>query len=120
MIRFWLLGMSLLLIVPATAEEPYQIGSRRELMLDDFLFATLEGKLSFRMHQPRLAEKVFEFDAPWEGNEKLGIRLSGYAAMVQDGDLLRMYYASYYGLRLEPVDAWTASSLPVPARTISS
>ncbi|MDP7204179.1 MAG: hypothetical protein QGH11_01315 [Pirellulaceae bacterium] len=82
----------------------YEIGSRRELMLDDFLFDALEGKLSFRMHRPRLAEKVFEFDAPWEGNEKLGIRLSGYAAMIRDGDLFRMYYASYYGLRLEPAD----------------
>ena len=82
----------------------YEIGSHRELMLDDFLFDALEGQLSFRMHRPRLAEKVFEFDAPWEGNEKLGIRLSGYAAMIRDGDLFRMYYASYYGLRLEPAD----------------
>ncbi len=82
----------------------YEIGSHRELMLDDFLFDALEGQLSFRMHRPQLAEKVFEFDAPWEGNEKLGIRLSGYAAMIRDGDLFRMYYASYYGLRLEPAD----------------
>jgi hypothetical protein len=105
-------GLSLLLLALASAapirgqqvQDPYQIGSRRELMLDDFLFSSLEGKLSFRMHQPQLAEKVFEFDAPWEGSEALGIRLSGYAAMIQDAGRLRMYYASYYGLRLEPAD----------------
>ena len=30
----------------------YEIGSHRELMLDDFLFDALEGQLSFRMHRP--------------------------------------------------------------------
>lgn len=83
---------------------PYTIGMQRELLLDDFLFAELEGELSFRMHRPRLEETVLEFDAPWEGNEKLGIRLSGYSAVIADQDRFRLYYASYYGLRLDPVD----------------
>ena len=62
---------------------PMQLGSRRELMLDDYLFSSLEN-LQFRLHPPRLAEKVLEFDAPWEGRRDHGISVIGYPVTMQD------------------------------------
>ncbi|MBP90270.1 MAG: hypothetical protein CMJ64_26785 [Planctomycetaceae bacterium] len=86
------------------AEEPIQLGSRRELMLDDFLFSEVDG-LEFRQHSPREAEKVLNFDANWEGRPYHGISACGYPVVIADGDLFRLYYTSYHGLRLKPVDA---------------
>jgi len=84
-------------------DKPIELGSRRELMLDDYLFKSL-SKLSFKMHSPRVAEKAIAFDAPWEGLKKFGISVAGYSTMIQDKDRFRLYYASYFGLRLKPVD----------------
>jgi hypothetical protein len=43
------------------------IGSRRELFVDDYLVASLDGA-AFKVHQPQPQEIVFTTDAPWEGN----------------------------------------------------
>ena len=44
------------------------IGSRRELMVDDYLVDRLDGNIRHRMHSPTPREEVIRFDKPWEGN----------------------------------------------------
>ena len=67
---------------------PINIGSRLELLLDDYLIESMPG-LSFKLHTPRLAERVVDFDSPWE------IRYADYVTVFKDGDLFRMYYSNY-------------------------
>ncbi len=68
------------------AAEPIDVGSRLELMLDDYLVESMES-LQFHLHRPRPAEKVLAFDKPWENP------YPDYVTVFQDGDLYRMYYA---------------------------
>ncbi|MBM82503.1 MAG: hypothetical protein CMJ78_18220 [Planctomycetaceae bacterium] len=72
-------------------------------MLDNYLFAELKN-LSFRQHSPREAEKILDLDANWEGRKYHGISVCGYPVVLKDKKTFRMYYASYHGLRLKPVD----------------
>lgn len=67
------------------ASEPAEIGSRRELFVDDWLIDSLDGA-ELKLHHPTPREVVLQFDRPNEGNT------SCYVAIVEDGDLLRMYY----------------------------
>ena len=62
------------------------IGSRRELFVDDFLIEKLTGQAERRMQHPTPQEVVLRFDSPWEGNG------SNYISVFRDGDLYRMYY----------------------------
>lgn len=62
-----------------------EIGSRRELFVDDYLVDKLQGA-ELRLHQPQPQETVFRFDQPWDG------LYSGYVTILKDGDLYRMYY----------------------------
>ena len=71
------------------------IGSRRELFVDNFLIERLEGKAEPRLHHPIPRELALVHDAPWEGTS------SGYHTVFQDGDLYRMYYR---GSQLEVKD----------------
>ena len=84
-------------------ESVVEVSDRRELLLDGHLFDRIES-LSFRLHSPSPREKVLDFDAPWEGRPSFGISVCGYPVVFQDGDKFRMYYTSYYGLRLKPAD----------------
>lgn len=70
----------------ASAADPIQIGSRRELFVDRFLIDKLNGT-SLRLHTPRDEGVALKFDKPWEG------LFSGYATIVtlEDGRL-RAYY----------------------------
>jgi hypothetical protein len=61
------------------------IGSRRELFVDDWLIERLDGA-ALRAHRPEPAEVVLTCDAPWEGNT------SAYFTLFADGDRFRMYY----------------------------
>lgn len=61
------------------------IGSRRELFVDDHLIGQLDGARQV-LHQPVEREAAIVHDAPWEGNASL------YHTVFQDGDLYRMYY----------------------------
>ncbi|MDP7274913.1 MAG: hypothetical protein QF363_05500 [Planctomycetaceae bacterium] len=85
------------------AEEVINLGSRRELMLDGFLFNSIRH-LSFRQHQPVEREQVLDFSAPWEGRKYFGFSVTGYATVIPDAGQYRMYYASYFGHRLKPGD----------------
>ena len=76
----------LLMSSHVSAQEPIAIGSRLELMVDDFLIESMSGEARLRLHQPARREIVFRTDAPWEGNA------SAYQSVFRDGELYRMYY----------------------------
>ena len=67
----------------------YQMGSRRELFVDDFLVAQTRGKVEFALHHPIPREQVISHTEPWEGTS------SGYHTVLQDGDTYRLYYRGY-------------------------
>jgi len=62
------------------------IGSRRELMVDDHLIDSMTDGAELRLHNPVERTTTFTCDRPWEGN------WSGSPTMFQDGDIYRMYY----------------------------
>lgn len=64
----------------------YEIGTRRELFVDDFLIDGMSGGVERRLHHPQPREIVLKLDHPWEG------QTSAYFATVQDGDRILMYY----------------------------
>ncbi|WP_417747993.1 hypothetical protein [Rosistilla oblonga] len=64
---------------------PIDIGSRRELFVDDYLIDRLDG-VRLELNRPQRREIVFRTDAPWEGNG------SAYQSVFRDGDRFRMYY----------------------------
>ncbi|MGE0758549.1 MAG: hypothetical protein AB7O38_16095 [Pirellulaceae bacterium] len=73
---------------PAQAAEPGQplaLGSRRELLVDDYLVSRLT-QAALHLHPPTPKEVVITCDAPWEGNT------SAYYTLFADGDRFRMYY----------------------------
>ncbi len=73
------------------AAEPIDIGSRRELLVDDYLIAAFEGDAKLKLHRPAPQEVAITTDNPWEGNT------CAYYTIFQDGDLYRMYYrGSHY------------------------
>lgn len=70
------------------ADEPpvvLEIGTRRELLLDEFLIERRAGA-ELKLHKPIPRDVVLVCDAPWEGN------VSAYFTLFQDGDVFRMYY----------------------------
>lgn len=75
----------------AIAADPQaiEIGSRRELFVDQHLIESLDG-VRLQLHHPQPREIVFVHDAPWEGTG------SGYHSVFQDGDLYRMYYKAWH------------------------
>ena len=68
-----------------------EIGSRRELFVDDYLIDTLKGQAQLRLHHPEPREIVLKLDAPWEGSGS-----SGYHSVFRDGELYRMYYKGWH------------------------
>lgn len=71
------------------AEDPVDVGSRRELFVDDALIQTLAGRAELRLHHPVPREMALVHDAPWEGTG------SGYHSVFRDGPLYRMYYKAW-------------------------
>jgi len=74
----------------ATAKPPADIGTRRELFVDDWLIERLIGGASTRLHAPRPQGVALVHDAPWEGSG------SGYHSVFQDGGRYRMYYKAWH------------------------
>jgi len=75
----------------ALAEQPIDIGSRRELFVDEHLIDRLGGDAQLQVQRPSAREVVLTTDAPWEGNT------SAYYTVFRDGELYRMYYrGSHY------------------------
>lgn len=72
------------------AEDPIgdgsrEIGSRLEPFFDHYLVERLDGA-RLKLHEPRPAGAVLQFDRPWEGP------FCGYITVLQDGAKFRMYY----------------------------
>ena len=67
-------------------QDVIDIGSRRELFVDDFVIDKLTGEAELRLHHPTPREIAIVHDEPWEGSG------SGYHTVLQDGDLYRMYH----------------------------
>jgi len=86
-IRYFLLHF--VLAVPAFSA-PTEIGSRRELFVEDSLIESLSGGARLELHEPVPREIVLDHDAPWEGTG------TGYHSVFQDGDKYRMYYKAWH------------------------
>ena len=85
----FLAGAHLAAATPSAAAEPAEIGSRRELFVEESLIERLSGKAELRLHHPTPREVAITFELPWEGNA------SGYATVIPDGDRYRMYYRGH-------------------------
>lgn len=87
-------------IVAAGAADPVDIGSSRELFVDHYLIDDLRG-LELRLGQFRDEGSVFKYDQPWEG------AFSGYATVIKDGEVFRLYYRGKPGLKPDGEDEVT-------------
>lgn len=65
------------------------LGSRRELFVDEYLIGELRGDARRVMHHPEPKEIAILHDAPWEGSG------TGYHSIFKDGDRYRMYYKAW-------------------------
>lgn len=79
------LGVAAGVVSIAAAAEPIDIGSRLELMVDDYLIEELTGA-ELLLHHPVNREVAIDHNEAWEGNTCCG------HTVFQDGDLYRMYY----------------------------
>jgi hypothetical protein len=79
----WLIMPSLL-----PAEEVLQIGSRLELLVDDWLIESLTDARQ-KLHHPVPQKKAWE---PQPGNTNTSI---AFVTIFRDGDIYRMYYRGY-------------------------
>ncbi len=77
-----------LILAQAACADPVDIGSRRELLIDDYLIDTMKN-VTLKLHEPVPREIAIVHDEPWEGSG------CGYHTIFQDGDLYRMYYKSW-------------------------
>lgn len=82
---------ALLLLAPLAGQDasekktPIDIGTRRELFVEETLIGSLRDARR-TLHHPTPREIAIEHDAPWEGTA------SGYHSVIRDGDRYRMYY----------------------------
>jgi hypothetical protein len=101
-----LLLMDLALLAPLVrADEPVNVGTRRELFVDDALIERLSGRAELRLHEPAPREVALVTDAPWEGNA------TNYVTVFQDGALYRMYYRGSHASYLDGKDRPTSRDL---------
>jgi len=77
--------LSLAIVASATAA-PNDIGSRLELLVDDYLIATMSVGAHHKLHHPVPQGVALRTDRPWEGNSVF------WATVFRDGDIYRMYY----------------------------
>ena len=74
-----------LLIPCVCAAQPLDIGDQRELFVDRYLIESMEGT-SLELHSPHREGVAIAFNDPWDRDA------SGYATVIVDNDLYRMYY----------------------------
>jgi hypothetical protein len=68
-----------------TAKSTVEIGSRLEMLVDDWLIERREG-VELRLNRPRMEEVVWENQEPWEGPT------SCYFVAMRDRQGVRLYY----------------------------
>jgi len=100
---YWLIrtgGISFFMVIAAAVscsaqkaagekDKIINIGSQRQLLVDNFLIDHFTGKASLRLHHPVMNEIVMVNDKPWEGT------YSNYNSIFKDGDIYRMYYRGW-------------------------
>ena len=69
----------------AYGQEPYEIGSRLELFVDDHLIESMSG-VDLKLHSPKRENVAIRFDDPWDG------AVSHQVSLFQDGEIYKMYY----------------------------
>ncbi|MCB1103769.1 MAG: hypothetical protein H7A44_07985 [Opitutaceae bacterium] len=79
------LSLLTLLTLPGLALAALDIGQRRELFVDDYLVDRLAGT-TMRLHHPHYVAPAIPFNDPWDRDA------SGYATVIVDDGLYRMYY----------------------------
>ena len=79
------LAFALVSSLSAATSEAIDLGSRRELFVDEFLVASRSG-VEFQLHPPVRREVVLVRDAPWEGSG------SDFERLIRDKDIIRLYY----------------------------
>lgn len=79
-------GLLSYLLSCMTSINPIDVGSRLELIVDNYLIDGLIGKAELRMHHPKPQGVALVTDKPWEGNS------CAYMTVIRDGNLYRMYY----------------------------
>jgi hypothetical protein len=67
------------------ADAAIQLGSKRELFVDEYLIAK-KTHLELRLHSPTPKEIVMVRDAPWEGSG------SDFEVFIRESDRIRLYY----------------------------
>lgn len=67
------------------ASQPIDIGSDRQLFVDEFLIERFAGT-TLKLHEPVSAGKALVYDGPSDNV------YSFYTSVIKDGDLYRMYY----------------------------
>ncbi len=100
------LMLALVTVFPAgavRAQAPIDIGTRLEPFVDDYLIEKMDG-VRLMLHSPVVREKVFGFDAPWEGET------SAYVTVLHDGEKYRMYYRGSSEINKHPEFTCVAES----------
>ncbi len=72
----------------SASSEAIDIGSRRELFVDDYLIDTLGGGLHLQMHHPEHREVAFQTNQQWEGSS------TAYLKVFPVGDKFHLYYSA--------------------------
>lgn len=65
------------------------IGTRRELLLDDYLFAEINPGIEFKQHRPRPQNVIISDDRPWE-------KEINYVSVLASGDKFMLYYRGFH------------------------
>ncbi len=97
-----------LLAAEPVSDDIREIGTRRELFVDDAMIESLDAA-ELRMHHPVRRNVILEIDQPWEklwqpdsplrkslgiaDAEKMDPTVFGYSTVLRDGDLYRLYYS---------------------------
>lgn len=100
MFRWMTIAVLAVLALPGRAGSqeltPVDIGSRRELFVDDFLIDKLRD-VRLELQHPQPQEIVFACDRPWEGNTCI------YFRIIPEGGKFRMWYQGAHW-QLDPAD----------------
>lgn len=79
--------------------DPIDIGTRRELFVDDHLIERLEGA-ALHLHEPTRREVVFQIEEPLEN------ACTGCYNITQDGDRFLLYYRGYHPVGRNLPEGW--------------
>ena len=90
--------LCILLTHDLSAAEPLDIGSGRQLFLDDFIIERIDG-LTRTMHQPEKRGPVLKAEQPWEG---VYIGVFSPPMWIPDEDVFKQVYECRYDKRGQP------------------